>query len=123
MNKGLKIFGCVVLGILFLMLFSLATMMLWNWLVPSLFGGPLLNFWQTVGLLVLSKILFSGFGGKQWNNRHCDAPGHADWKGKFYEKFSNMSPAERDALKQKMKEKWCGMGSKSPADDQKGSGL
>ena len=33
---------------------------LWNWLVPGLFGWPLLTFWQALGLLALCRILFGG---------------------------------------------------------------
>ncbi len=37
---------------------SLLAMVLWNWLVPTLFGLPAIGFWQALGLLVLSRILF-----------------------------------------------------------------
>ena len=36
---------------------------LWNWLLPALFGWPQITFWQALGLLVLCRILFGGFGG------------------------------------------------------------
>ena len=45
----------------FLALMSLVVMWLWNALVPSLFAGPALGFWQAVGLLLLCRILFGGF--------------------------------------------------------------
>ena len=35
---------------------------LWNWLMPTLFNLPLLTFWQAMGLLALSRILFGGRG-------------------------------------------------------------
>ncbi|MGZ7039533.1 MAG: hypothetical protein ACXVJO_15265, partial [Thermoanaerobaculia bacterium] len=35
---------------------------LWNWLLPSLFGWRQVTFWQALGLLVLCRILFGGFG-------------------------------------------------------------
>ena len=100
MKKGLKILKWVVLGAVFIAAFGWVTMSLWNWLVPALFNGPVLNFWQALGLLVLSKILFSGFGGK----RH----GHGrHWKHSYYEKLSRMTPEERAQFKEKMKERWC----------------
>ena len=37
---------------------------LWNWLVPPLFGLPMISFWQALALLVLCRILFGGFGMK-----------------------------------------------------------
>jgi hypothetical protein len=33
---------------------------LWNWLLPTLFGWREVTFWQAVGILVLSRILFGG---------------------------------------------------------------
>jgi hypothetical protein len=36
--------------------------LLWNWLLPELFGFPEITFWQAIGLLALTRILFGGFG-------------------------------------------------------------
>lgn len=100
MKKGIWIGKMVVLGIIAIVAFTLVTMYLWNWLVPVLFSGPQINFWQTIGLLVLSKILFSGFGkGKSHD--------HGPWRGYWKEKWSGMTPEERERFKQKMKNKWC----------------
>lgn len=38
-------------------------MLLWNWLLPPLFGWRELTVWQGLGLLALCRILFGGFGG------------------------------------------------------------
>ena len=35
-------------------------MLLWNTLVPQLFNGPTLSYWQAVGVLLLSHILLRG---------------------------------------------------------------
>jgi len=59
----LKYTGFGVLGVAGMIGFTFVLMWLWNWLVPGLFHGPVLGFWQTLGLLILSKILFSGIGG------------------------------------------------------------
>ena len=84
--------------------FVIATQYLWNWLVPALFGGPMISFWQTFGLLVLSKIIFSGFGSKgSWSRHRGRGP---YWK----EKWNTMSEEERERFKAKMKgmgNKWC----------------
>ncbi len=53
-------------------------MLLWNWLMPSLFSGTArIDYLQAMGLLVLSKILFGGFRGRgchgHWRHRHCRA--------------------------------------------------
>ena len=79
-------------------------MLLWNWLMPNIFGLPTLTFWQAGGLLLLSKLIF-GFGGGGWGrppkHRH---KGH--WRHKMREKWHNMSAEERADYKAKMKEKW-----------------
>jgi hypothetical protein len=33
-------------------------MLLWNWLMPNVFGLPEITFWQAIGLNLLSTILF-----------------------------------------------------------------
>lgn len=53
-------------------------MWLWNWLMPMIFGLPVLTFWQAVGLLVLCRLLVGniGFGGHHHHHGHghcaCD---------------------------------------------------
>jgi len=106
MKKGVMIIKMVVFGVLAIIAFGFGTMWLWNWLVPTLFNGPIITFWQTVGLILLSKILFSGFGGKSHGHRNGGGYG-AQWKRRFVEKVSSLSPEEREAFKQKMKDKWC----------------
>ena len=39
---------------------GVVVMLLWNTLVPELFGGPTLSYWQAVGVLLLSHILLRG---------------------------------------------------------------
>lgn len=97
----MRILKWIVVGALLISLFGLVTMMLWNWLVPDLFNGPVISFWQALGLVVLSKILFGGLGGK--SNRG----GHAHWKHRYKDKLAGMTPEERERFKEKMKEKWC----------------
>jgi nitrate reductase NapE component len=77
-----------ILGVAAIAGFGFVIMWLWNWLVPELFSGPVINYWQTVGLLILSKILFSGIGHNQ--PRHHDDQRHKDyWRRKFKEKMNN----------------------------------
>jgi hypothetical protein len=53
--KGLAF---IVLAPAFVAALSLVVMLLWNALIPSLFAGPLIGFWQAAGLLVLCRLLF-----------------------------------------------------------------
>jgi hypothetical protein len=39
-------------------LWALPTMWLWNWLMPFLFGVPVITFWQALGISFLCGILF-----------------------------------------------------------------
>lgn len=59
-----------MLGVAAVFGFTFVVMWLWNWLVPELFNGPVLEYWQTLGLLILSKILFSGIGGGHGDKSH-----------------------------------------------------
>lgn len=106
MKKGVWVAKGIMIAMLVVVIafgFIMATMYLWNWLIPSLFSGPVINFWQTAGLLALSKILFGGFG--KGHCRHRSSPG--PWKFYWKEKWGNMSEEERERLKQKMRDKWC----------------
>lgn len=42
----------IIIGLL-----SILIMWLWNWIVPSLFNGPEITFWQTAGLYLLLNLL------------------------------------------------------------------
>jgi hypothetical protein len=54
--------GFAVAGIGLLGLFGWVVMLLWNWLMPDLFGLKRLDYWKAWGLLALCTILFKGFG-------------------------------------------------------------
>ena len=73
-----------------LALLSLAVMLLWNSLVPELFHGPPLQYWQALGLLLLSRILFGSLRGRGW---------HGHWRQRMWrERWENMTPEERARL-------------------------
>ena len=50
----------LVIGVLMLamILFGGPLMVLWNWLMPTLFALPEITFWQACGLQLLATILF-----------------------------------------------------------------
>lgn len=52
----------IIFAVAFIALFSFILMQLWNWLMPEIFGLADITYFQSAGLLVLSKIIFSGFG-------------------------------------------------------------
>jgi hypothetical protein len=54
------------LGVLALVavLFALPVLLLWNWVMPDVFGVETINFWQALGMNLLAGILFRGYTGK-----------------------------------------------------------
>ena len=54
--------GFAILGIGLVFLCGLVVMLLWNWLMPEIFGLKHVTYWQAWGLLILCHILFKSFG-------------------------------------------------------------
>lgn len=90
--RGMKF---ALMGALFLAIFTFVVMSLWNWLMPALFGWHLITFWQALGLLVLSKILFGGFRGGPHRHWH--------WRRRLMERWEQMTPEEREKFVQGMR--------------------
>jgi hypothetical protein len=98
-NQVTRILKFALFGVLFFALFTFLVMSLWNWLMPALFGWHVINFWQALGILVLSKILFGGFRGgphRHWN-----------WRGRMFEHWEKMTPEEREKFRERMRSR-CG---------------
>ena len=89
--RFLKYVGFGILGIGFIFLAIFVTMSLWNWLIPALFHGPAINFWQTAGLFLLSKILLTGIapGGHSRKYRR-------DWHHRYNEKYRSCHHVESE---------------------------
>lgn len=104
-GKGIGIFLCVIA---FAGVFTFIVMSLWNAILPAVLGVKTITFWQALGILILSKILFGGFGsdkGGPWKNK-----ARARWRDRMMNKWENMTPEE----KEKFKSSWearCGSGS------------
>ncbi len=67
------VLGGIVLAVLFAFLFGWVVMLLWNWLMPEIFGLPAITYWQGWGLVLLSHILIKGGfrgGGSRYGKRH-----------------------------------------------------
>jgi len=86
--RGLKFLLFVLLAAT---VFTFVVMWLWNWLMPAIFGLHAITFWQSLGLLVLSKILFSGFRGRHgWGG---------DWRMRLIRRWEDMTPEEREKFR------------------------
>jgi len=61
MEEIVEIIGIIVLVLIVAfglsLLFAYPIMWLWNWLMPMIFGLPIINFWQAFGLNLLSSLL------------------------------------------------------------------
>jgi len=40
--------------------FAWMFMLLWNWILPYLFGWPTITYWMAWGIMILASILFGG---------------------------------------------------------------
>lgn len=109
MNRNKKKFWlaipCIIAAIgLFIWFFQ----WLWNILLPDILGVKAINYWQSLGILVLSKILFGGFGGKKKFGRrhHFDNPEMKEnWKQKLETQFCG-SDEEREKFKEMWKQRF-----------------
>jgi hypothetical protein len=87
---------------------SFAVMLLWNSLVPELFHGPPLQFWQALGLLLLSRILFGRLRGR--------AGWHGHWRQRMWrERWESMTPEERARMREHF-ERRCGYHAAPPSE-------
>jgi hypothetical protein len=97
-----------ILGILlFIVIGGTIVQLLWNWLLPDLFGWRPITFWQALGLLALSRILFGGLGrhgGSRSGVRRRIADRMAD---RVAERWEHMTPEERERFRQRIRER-CG---------------
>ncbi len=78
-------------------LFSAIVMGLWNAILPAVIGVKAISLWQSMGILLLSKILFGGFHGG-WGGRHK----RERWM-EMKQKLADMTPEEREKLKSEWK--------------------
>ena len=106
------------LAILGMLLFAFIggqiVLLLWNWLLPPLFGVSQITFWQALGILVLCRILFGGFGmsgSQRSHSRRGVSDRIADRVAervaeRMDERYQNMTPEERERFRQRMRERW-----------------
>lgn len=50
--------AAIIMGLVIALIIGLPVMLLWNWLMPTLFGLTVVTFWQAVGLAVLFSLMF-----------------------------------------------------------------
>jgi hypothetical protein len=84
--------------------FGQAVLQLWNLLMPGIFGLHRITFWQAVGLMGLSWILFGGFRGllSMPSSRHRTR------------RWDRMTPEQREQFQKAMQER--GRGCRAPVE-------
>jgi hypothetical protein len=124
-QKWIFVLPAAILGLaLFIFVGGEVVQLLWNWLLPPLFGWREVTFWQALGLLALCRILFGGFvrhgsGGSHLRHRLRErmAERMGERMGKRWER---MTPEERERFRQGMRAR-CGFNpidsdSKAPSE-------
>ena len=93
--RGPRIALFALFGVAFVAVFGLVLMSLWNWLMPALFGWKLITFWEALGLLILTRILFGGFrgpgGGGMYSRRRI--------MSRMMERWERMTPEQREKFR------------------------
>jgi len=110
MQRGGLIFMKVAIMLIIIVAgFTPAVFFLWNWLMPMLFGLHKITFWQALGLIGLSWILFRGptFGGRPFGPR-----------GGMRARWAEMTPEQREQFKQGLR---AGCGRVAPSQPVPGS--
>jgi hypothetical protein len=92
-TKGLKI---ALFAVVASILLGFIVKGLWNILIPPIFGWHTITFWQALGLLILSKILFGGF------HRHAGGSRN-HWRQRMKERWEHMTPEEREKFRSGMR--------------------
>jgi hypothetical protein len=82
----------IPLFILFIAIGGEVVALLWNWLLPPLFGWAQITYWQALGILALCRILFGGFGGAGLRR---SSP-----RRRTAERWENLTPEERERFRQ-----------------------
>lgn len=108
------IIKAALLAIIAVAAMGAVVMWLWNWLIPALFTGPTISYIQALGLMLLSRILFRGFVGGP--GRGCHGGKFGQWKGKW----ENMSPEERDRMRDLWKKRCGSFNDCTPFKDDEG---
>lgn len=102
---GLGILKFVVLGVLCIGGLGFVIMTLWNWLVPELFHGPHITFWQALGILLLSKLLF-GWHNSGGHDSGWGFKGKKQWKDKMMTRMERLDPEQRERIRDRFAERY-----------------
>jgi hypothetical protein len=86
---------------------------LWNWLLPPMFGWPMITFWQALALLALCRILFGRLGPNGSNGWRM--------RRRWAERWDRMTPEERQRFRQGVRGHWMFGGGGEPKPEGPGA--
>ena len=83
--------------------------LLWNWLLPPLFDWRPITFWQALGLLALTRLLFGGFGhrGRGYYGGGFRRRMGERMADRMAARWERMSPEEQERFRQRIRQR-CG---------------
>ena len=79
------VLGGLCLAVVMAFVFGWIVMLLWNWLMPAIFGVTTITFWQAWGLVVLAHLLFKT--GHGHGPKHDHFHPNRSWRQTFKEKM------------------------------------
>jgi hypothetical protein len=65
MDKFLIILSSILLTIIVVIIISIPFTILWNWLMPMIFGLTKIKIWHGIGLLAMASLLFKSSSNKK----------------------------------------------------------
>ncbi len=84
-------------GALFMAIGGEVVRLLWNWLLPPLFGWSQITFWQALGILALCRILFGGFGHHGSGRRHFSPEQRERFRRGIHRRFGTGQATEQSS--------------------------
>jgi hypothetical protein len=100
--KIVHVFKFLLMGIAFVVVIGFSVQFLWNWLIPELFHGPLITFWQALGLCLLGKLVL-GWHGHGGGGGPFGARAKQQWRKKLKDRMENMSDEEKTSLRERLR--------------------
>lgn len=99
-HRATKVLMFGIFAVAAFFIFGEIVHLLWNWLMPVLFHLSAITFWQGIGLMVLSWLLFGGLRGV---GRRGPGP-RAHWRRRIVERmqdrWEHMTPEEREKFRE-----------------------
>ena len=93
-HRVARVLKVLLFAVLAAAVLGAVVMLLWNWLLPALFGWPSITFWQALALLALSRILFGRIGGRG---------GSGPWRHRLRDRWNRMTPEQRERFVEGLK--------------------